>query len=288
MFYKSLLYFVETCQSESIAQAAEKLYLSRQALSLTLKRFEEDVGVPLFVRGSRGIALTSAGEAFYKRCVPILADLDAAVKEAQKDTPAPESIRVAFTLIALKILTTEAVMGFERDYPSVRLNFTTMLGSEAYRQLVEGKLDFICSLRPVKNGEFCTRLVRRGFPCLLTGLSSPLSQKKVITIDDLQGITLLQSDLSELFESQSKLVADISYRFFTNDPALISDAVANGLGSYIVPINTLSVFNTERLAVIPLEDGLVDLNLYLSYRTENALSPVALAFAEYICLLGNH
>ena len=58
--------FLTLAETLSYTQAARQLYLSHQALSRQIARLEEELGHPLFARSTRRVALTAAGELFYR------------------------------------------------------------------------------------------------------------------------------------------------------------------------------------------------------------------------------
>lgn len=287
MFYKNLKYFVQTCQCSSIAEAADKLFISRQALSLTLRRFEEEVGMPLFERNVRGVRMTVQGEAFYFRCRAILQEYEDAVSQVRKMGQKIEVLRIAFSLIALKILTTHAIVEFEKQHSGISVSFSSMVSADAWEALNKRKLDFVCSIRPPEEYGFFFRLVKKGSPRLLVAEFSPLASKKRITLEDLKSQTLFNStELQQLTSRCQKSGIELRQRYFTNDPALISEAVAKDVGVYAVPQDTLSVFRMDGIVAVPFEEGLLDLNLYLTCRNPDELTPMAREFADYLCSLG--
>ncbi|MFZ9070992.1 MAG: LysR family transcriptional regulator, partial [Burkholderiaceae bacterium] len=61
---RQLKIFVSAARLSSFAKAAEEMHLTAPAISMQMRDLEEDLGIPLFAKKGRGIALTSAGEYF--------------------------------------------------------------------------------------------------------------------------------------------------------------------------------------------------------------------------------
>ena len=76
-------YFYETAQQKSINRAAEALFINQPSLSKSLKLLESELGVPLFIRTTKGVQLTPFGEEFYPLAKQILALVDTALHTAQ-------------------------------------------------------------------------------------------------------------------------------------------------------------------------------------------------------------
>jgi DNA-binding transcriptional LysR family regulator len=77
MLLSQIAAFVEVSRRKSVSRAAEALFLTQPALTARLQRLERDLGARLFVRTSRGMKLTGAGEAFLPyavRALDVLAD----------------------------------------------------------------------------------------------------------------------------------------------------------------------------------------------------------------------
>jgi DNA-binding transcriptional LysR family regulator len=70
--------FVSAADAGSFAIASERLGLSRSAVSKSIARLEERLGVQLFNRTTRSLGLTDEGQLFYEKCSRALADLKAA------------------------------------------------------------------------------------------------------------------------------------------------------------------------------------------------------------------
>ena len=72
-------HFVAVAEERSMTRAAARLRLSQQALSMSMRALERELGVPLLDRSSRGVALLASGEALYADAVPLLAAATAAL-----------------------------------------------------------------------------------------------------------------------------------------------------------------------------------------------------------------
>ncbi|MBL8891763.1 MAG: LysR family transcriptional regulator [Planctomycetaceae bacterium] len=71
-----LRYFLRVAETKSFTRAAELLIVSQPALSRSVQKLEEELGVPLLVRKSRSLELSDAGEKFKSRAEQILALVD--------------------------------------------------------------------------------------------------------------------------------------------------------------------------------------------------------------------
>ena len=73
----------------SFTLAAEELFLTQSALSRQIKALEDALGVPLFERGHRALALTPKGAAFHRAVTETLDSLVSAAENARSDARAP-------------------------------------------------------------------------------------------------------------------------------------------------------------------------------------------------------
>ena len=86
---KGIEAFVMTASAGSFTAAAERLHLTSSAVGKSVARLEARLGIRLFERTTRRLALTEAGTAFYRTCAQVLTDLEEAetVLAAQQNEP---------------------------------------------------------------------------------------------------------------------------------------------------------------------------------------------------------
>jgi DNA-binding transcriptional LysR family regulator len=81
---RDLVHFTTVADELHFGAAAERLGISQPSLSRSIARLERRLGFPLFHRTTRRISLTPAGEVFLADCRRLLAEMDGAIRRAQR------------------------------------------------------------------------------------------------------------------------------------------------------------------------------------------------------------
>ena len=76
MELQQLRYFSVAATQLHITRAAEILHIAQPALTQSIKRLEDELGVKLFIRNGRNIILSDTGKLFLKKLTPILHQID--------------------------------------------------------------------------------------------------------------------------------------------------------------------------------------------------------------------
>ncbi|MFJ4772428.1 LysR substrate-binding domain-containing protein [Streptomyces uncialis] len=144
-----LAYFAGVARTEHVTRAAQEMQIPQSTLSRALVRLEADLGVDLFARRGRTVALTPAGRTFLASVERALADIERAAEEVRADAD-PTGGKVAFGF--LHTLGTETVpgliRGFRADHPRVRFSLVQNYGEAMLERLRAGELD-LCLTSPV-------------------------------------------------------------------------------------------------------------------------------------------
>ena len=108
----------------SFTKAGEELYLTQSAMSRQIKELEDQLGVPLFERRHRALALTEPGQQFYAAAAQVLTTMRAATERlrSQAGRRRPLSVTTTHSFAALWLI--PRLAGFTRDHPGVDVRIT--------------------------------------------------------------------------------------------------------------------------------------------------------------------
>ncbi|WP_445395429.1 LysR family transcriptional regulator [Streptomyces sp. LE64] len=144
-----LAYFAGVARTEHVTRAAQEMQVPQSTLSRAMVRLERDLGVDLFARRGRTLALTPAGRSFLTSVERALDGIGRAAEEVRADAD-PASGKVAFGF--LHTLGTETVpgliRGFRADHPRVRFSLVQNYGEAMLERLRAHELD-LCLTSPV-------------------------------------------------------------------------------------------------------------------------------------------
>jgi DNA-binding transcriptional LysR family regulator len=117
---------VAVARLSSFRKAAGELGISPSAISQTVAGLEADLGLRLFHRTTRSVALTQAGQDFLDRISPALRELDAAMDStnAYRDKPSG-SLRINLSEGAARMILVPIVGEFLRRYPDMSVELVT-------------------------------------------------------------------------------------------------------------------------------------------------------------------
>ncbi|WP_435170908.1 LysR family transcriptional regulator [Falsirhodobacter sp. 1013] len=123
MDFNLLRIFLAVAQADNFSAAAERLGVTRSAVSQGIRRLEDERGVALVHRTTRSVRLTEAGAAFHAAIANPYDEITAALDNLATDTPRG-TLRIAVTSIADRFLSGPLVASFIDAYPQISLDIT--------------------------------------------------------------------------------------------------------------------------------------------------------------------
>lgn len=189
MELRHLRYFAAVAAHGSFNRAAQKLHLTQPALSRQVKDLEDELGVPLLVRGKNAVTLTDAGERFYEEARDLLARADQAVQSVRGECR-NEVLRVGYAPSMTAGLMPRALERFQAAGPRVRVELADLSSREMHEQANEGRLDLVITPEPGAAAAvrgFQWSEFRRVSPVLVVPGTHPLAKLKRIPPTRLRG-----------------------------------------------------------------------------------------------------
>ncbi|MBM3117469.1 LysR substrate-binding domain-containing protein [Jeongeupia naejangsanensis] len=132
--------FVVLADCLHYGQAASRLCLTQPALTKQIRVLEDRLGVPLFVRGRHGVALTGFGADFLGEARELLGRADALDLRARHMAKGEAGrLAIGFGLSSLQ-LAPQCIATFRRHHPDVEISLEDMSSAEQVERLLDGRL----------------------------------------------------------------------------------------------------------------------------------------------------
>ncbi|MFJ7215157.1 LysR family transcriptional regulator [Amycolatopsis sp. NPDC098790] len=140
MELRQLRYFVAVAEELHFGRAAERLHIVQPAVSQQIRRLERALGVALFLRTTRSVVLSEAGQRFLPHARAVLSAADRAADSVAEFRPAGSSVRLG-TSEGLGDRLDVLLGAFARLAPSVSLELVHAPTSQRLERVRDGSLD---------------------------------------------------------------------------------------------------------------------------------------------------
>ena len=258
MELRQLKYFVKSAEYLNFSVAAKHLYITQSTLSQQIKQLEFELGFELFLRNSRHISLTEAGEEFLPFARKTIQDAEDGVQRLYDlQNVKTGTLRVGVTY-SLSTVLTEGVMSFMKEFPGIRLEIFYKTVDELLILLREHKVDFILSYKPLFDAPDVDSMpLFENTLALVVSKEHKRAGRKKIKLQELPGIPLVLPSkglqarmmLDKLLEGSS---VQLTSNLELNETNILLQVVATG--SYATILSTSAVFGKTRFRAIQLDE----------------------------------
>ena len=138
----AIKYFDSAARHRSFTRAAEELHVTQGAVSQQIKGLEEQIGVPLFKRLPRGLALTQEGERLYRVAQKVLRDLEAELHAIQPVAPNKTLLIRASPSFSMMWLMPR-LNSFNRLYPEISIRLRGELFGMSNARMNQEAIDLL-------------------------------------------------------------------------------------------------------------------------------------------------
>lgn len=241
--FRQIKCFVTLAEELHFGRAASMMLMAQPVLTHQIQVLEKELGVQLFIRSTRRVQLTPAGEVFYERAVQQIRDLEntfAVVRAVAGRDVAKITIGTIYP--ATFGVLPRFLASVARRFPDIQLHITNGTTDTIIREIERGRVN-VGFIRPVENnGALRWQNIATERYLLAVAANSPLARAEKITMADLHAhkiIAFSRSNLSyaeryffELYRTH-RLIERIAYS--CDDTLSLVSLVSAGLGIGFVP-----------------------------------------------------
>lgn len=283
-----LQYFQTLAQVLHYTRAAEALHISQPSLSYSISELEKELGVKLFEKRNRKIALTIYGEQFLpyaQRSLDLLQEGAAVLRQMASDTP--QLVRLGYFHSISASLVPAVVEGFYRQEHNspIRFQFTEGPSFDIFSQLKDGALDLAFSAH---RDDWAESVVVMRQPLYLAVPSDhPLAQRHSVSFEEfcrepqvmLDKPSSLRRQMDRVY-AQRGAVPNVVFEVRECNAAL--QYVGLHFGVSVLP--QVPVMDSEKVSIIPISDQEKEFvrTVYLTWSRNRPLSPAAQKVRDYI------
>ena len=236
-----LRYMVAVARTGNFSRAAEQCRVAQPSLSQQIMKLEEELGERLFDRMRRETKLTPAGEAFLRRAVRILEEVDAAKREATDARALPHGVVTIGVLPTIApYLLPKLLSAFTGKFPSVEIVIQEETTARLLKQLHAYEIDLALASQPIQDERLEIRELFSEELLLALPPGHPLASRRTIAVEDLESERLIVMQAGHCLGDQVLRFCDrrdlhprISFR--SAQLETIQALVRSGLGISLIP-----------------------------------------------------
>lgn len=239
--WNELLAVKTVAEQRSFSRAADLLGLKRSSLSHTIKGLEKTLGVQLFLRTTRSVALTEAGEMLMARLSPLLAEMDELLNNVSANAQQPYgTLRISASDTAISLLLETVLPDFIQQKPGIEIDLV------AQGQLVDiVEQGFDAGIRLIEDVPGDMVAIPLSGPLRFVTAASPgylAGRPDIAHPQDLMQHRCLRQRLPggkryhwEYQQGDAQFKLDVPGSLTLNNSALMVEAAVAGLGIAYVP-----------------------------------------------------
>ncbi|MDO6563020.1 LysR family transcriptional regulator [Amphritea sp. 1_MG-2023] len=285
MDIRSLRNFQMVAREANFTRAAKQLHLAQSAVSMSIKRLEEQLNLTLFHRTERRITLTDEGERLLLHADKILQAVTDAELEMQELTGLSRGqVRVGIPSMLGSYYLPEFLMGFRHSYPDIQLSVVEGGTSHIRQQIEQGELDIGIVVDDGKPDELEKIHLLQEEILVCVSADHPLAQQASVSYTEFLDEELVlfkegffHRQVTEQLAQNYQVKPKISFE--TNLIPLIQSVVRHGFG--ISALLRPAIDDAQDLIGLPFETPL-RFDLCIAWRQQSYLSRANQAFVDYL------
>ena len=272
MTLSELRFVVSVAQEKNFRRAAAKSFVSQPALSLAIKKIENELGVLIFERNRMGISLTTVGEKIVNQAQIVIEEVDKikAISVTEKNTQQVE-VKIGLIYSIAPYLLPSIIPLVKNSSPEIILEAEEDITTNLIKKLEEGSIDAaIIALPFVVPGIETQPLYDEPFKVLIP-TKHPWNNKQKINAKELKNEKILLLDNTHCFSMQVREacpgISDKAEVQAGTSLETIRNMVASNLGISILPQSaTANNYSNDLINILPFESPIPFRRVAMAFR----------------------
>jgi DNA-binding transcriptional LysR family regulator len=270
--------FLALARAGSFTRAAAELHMSQPTLTVQIQQLENAVGIRLFDRSKRHVALTQAGRDLRVPLERILIDVEAIAASTDELLAHRRGLVTVAALPSVAAgLLPRAIRELSQSYPGITVRVFDGVASAVAAMVKAGQVDFGISSQTYGDRELTSHVLIMDRLCAVVSTDHPLAKKRSMTLHELarHPLILMVKDSSsrqivDLAFNREGLVSNVAYE--TTYGTTVAGLAQAGLGVGILPE---SMVGPVRLHQLRIRGEALTRRISIILRAGRSLSPTA-------------
>ncbi len=280
--------FLTAARTGNFTRAAAEMHISQSAFTVQIRQLEDALGVALFDRSKRRVALTSAGRELLVPLERVLVDVESIVSCTRELAGLRRGIVHVGVLPSMAVgLLPEAIRKFSQVHPGITVQVSDIVGEKLIEAVKKEEVDFGVGCRIRVDREIRTTPLFADRLCAFVPKAHLLARQESVGLRELAGYPLIvtgkDSSARELLEKslkREKIPLKIAYS--VNYMTTAVGLVRVGLGVAVLPESTGSLEPAAQVRRIAITHPTLSRRIEIIQRKDRSLSPAALKLAEIL------
>lgn len=280
-----LEYFKEVAESGHLTNAAKKLNIAQPALSVSISRLENEVGIPLFDRVGRGIYLNKCGEIYLEYVNQVLDTMERA--QHALTTYCERQENILNLGIVSKPFPQMVLAKFKEKFPTSRVRQINIMSDEVAEELMREDVDYVIASQFCQEGGIVGELLKEETICLAVPAWHPLASKEWVHLSDAANETFINLPA----EYEHRIITDEMCRNagfkqnvgFECFHCHIVEMVASGAGVALMSEERAKKnLGNSCVKFIPIRDPECTKNYYIMWKAGHTFNHISKEFRKYL------
>jgi DNA-binding transcriptional LysR family regulator len=283
---RQLEHFMALCEEMQFTKTAEKLRIGQPTLSYQMKALEDELGVRLFDRLGKKIAITEAGKILLEHCKKIFANLESAKEQIEELQNVKRGKLVIGVLSGdLNHIASTVLLEFHSIYPDVQIQIFSL--DDVVEKVIQNEINLALTLMPGKDERLTNISLYEEEFFLAVPKDHVWSDRNAIDFKEIQRIPLILNPKGHCFRQSLDAACSaegiqIQPIIESTDSKSILNLVKKGIGATIISSTLFSLENEGVLKAIKIKNPAIIREVTIVHHKQKYIGTAAKGFIELL------